>query len=170
MSILGSSRRSLLRRAGLLGSALAVGAAAPAAAQEERHGNGEPYGHRRKDRRPTPVGSWSVTVTIEGVPDVEHAHYSFGADGQLILQTHRHTHTGIGTWEWTDDGFVYVTRGLRPNADGGLLSELRIRHTARFDADGGFTSTGTGQALDATGKVLMEVQSTAVGTRFGVDG
>ncbi|MFD5323158.1 hypothetical protein [Streptomyces sp. NPDC127092] len=159
-----STRRSLLRRAGFLGSALAVGSAAPAVAHDEGRG------HRRKDRRPSPVGSWSVTVTIEGVPDVEHAHYSFGSDGQLILQTHRHTHTGIGTWEWTDDGFVYVTRGLRPNADGGLLSELRIRHTARFAADGTFTSTGTGQALDAGGNVLMEVQSTAVGTRFGVDG
>lgn len=159
-----STRRSLLRRAGFLGSALAVGAAAPAAAH---YG---PRGHH-KDRRPSPVGSWSVVVTIEGVPDVEHAHYSFGADGQLILQTHRHTHTGIGVWEWTDDGaFVYVTRGLRPDADGGLLSELRIRHTGRIGADGTFTSTGTGQALDAGGKVLMEVQSTAVGTRFGVDG
>ncbi|MEV6332717.1 hypothetical protein [Streptomyces sp. NPDC051909] len=160
-----STRRSLLRRAGFLGSALAVGAAAPAAAHDEARG------HHRRDRRPSPVGSWSVVVTIEGVPDVEHAHYSFGADGQLILQTHRHTHTGIGTWKWADDDiFVYVTRGLRPDADGGLLSELRIRHTGRFGADGTFTSTGTGQALDAGGKVLMEVQSTAVGTRFGVDG
>ncbi|WP_370415397.1 hypothetical protein [Streptomyces fradiae] len=162
-----STRRSLLRRAGFLGSALAVGAAAPAAAAAPDQGPG----HRHGNRRPSPVGSWSVVVTIEGVPDVEHAHYSFGADGQLILQTHRHTHTGIGTWEWADDGaFVYVTRGLRSDADGGLLSELRIRHTGRFGADGTFTSTGTGQALDAGGKVLMEVQSTAVGTRFGVDG
>ncbi|WMX44556.1 hypothetical protein [Streptomyces roseicoloratus] len=160
-----STRRSLLRRAGFLGSALAVGSAAPAVAHDEGRGH-----HRPKGRRPSPVGSWSVTVTIEGVPEVEHAHYSFGSDGQLILQTHRHTHTGIGTWEPTGDGFVYVTRGLRSDADGGLLSELRIRHTARFRPDGGFVSTGTGQALDAGGNVLMEVQSTAVGTRFGVDG
>ncbi|MFI6060889.1 hypothetical protein [Streptomyces sp. NPDC051286] len=165
-----STRRSLLRRAGFLGSALAVGAAAPAAAHDQGPYDQE-RGRHRKDRRPSPVGSWSVVVTIEGVPDVEHAHYSFGADGQLILQTHRHTHTGIGTWEWTDDdSFLYVIRGLRSDADGGLLSELRIRHTARFGADGTFTSAGTGQALDAGGKVLMEVQSTAVGTRFGVDG
>ncbi|MGW1296997.1 hypothetical protein [Streptomyces sp. NPDC002533] len=161
------SRRSLLRRAGLLGSALALGSAARAGAEELP---GAEDLTARGGRRPSPVGSWSVTVRIEGVPDIERAHYSFGADGQLILQTHRHTHTGIGTWEWRGGGFVYVTRGLRSDADGGLLSELRIRHTARFGPDGTFTSTGTGQALDATGNILLEVRSTAVGTRFGVDG
>ncbi|MEV5341639.1 hypothetical protein AB0K93_24635 [Streptomyces sp. NPDC052676] len=157
-----SSRRSLLRRAGILGTAFAVGATSRAEADSGRAD--------RRGREQRPVGSWSVLVTIEGEPEVERAHYSFSSDGQLILQTTRHTHTGLGSWHPIKGGFVYATRGLRSDADGGFLNELRIRHTARFNPDGTFTSTGTGQAVDADGNVLMEVQSRAVGTRFGIDG
>lgn len=153
-------RRLLLGRAGVLLAALAAGTSGRAEAAERLDD--------RPDRRP--VGSWSVLVTIENVPDIERAHFSFHADGQIVMQTISNSHTGIGSWKAVDGGFVYVLRSLQTDSGGRFVSELRVDHRARFNSDGSYTSTGTGQVVDADGKVLVEVQSTAVGTRFGVIG
>lgn len=157
------SRRGLLKQLGVAGAAgLAVGAVSPAA---------EAAPASRAARYRLPVGTWSVAITVEGQPETERAHFSFHADGQLVMQSlvDGTTQTGIGSWRPKHGGFVYTMRRLRAGEDGAFLCEVRIRQEARFTSAGAFVSEGKGTAVDADGNVLMEVRATAAGTRFGID-
>lgn len=155
------SRRGLLKRVGAVGAAgLAAGAVAAPAEAVTRGGR-----HR------LPVGSWSAEVTVEGQPGTERGHFSFHADGQVVLQSLAAgtIQTAIGSWRPTRGGFVFSLRRLRAGDDGSFLFEVRIRQEARFTSARSFVSEGTGKAVDADGNVLMEVRATAAGTRFGID-
>lgn len=161
------SRRGLLRGIGGAGVAAAGLAAAQGTAQAAPTAPAAPATGRAG--RGGPVGSWSVLITVEGQHEVERAHFSFHADGQLIMQTISDSGTGIGSWRPTDTGFVFALRHLRKGPDGAFLLEVRIRQEARLTSRGTFVAEGTGRAVDAAGNVLMVVRAKATGTRFGID-
>ncbi|WP_406379435.1 twin-arginine translocation signal domain-containing protein [Streptomyces sp. NBC_01618] len=150
------SRRGLLKQVGVVGAAGLTAAVTDTTAHADAG---------------SPAGSWSVTVEVEGQPEAERAHFSFTADGQLVMQGIRDgtTGTGIGSWRASRGGFVYALRHLRVGDDGKFLFEIRIRQEARFTSAGAFVSQGTARAVDAGGNVLMELQATASGSRFGID-
>ncbi|MFE3140615.1 hypothetical protein [Streptomyces scopuliridis] len=117
----------------------------------------------------SPVGSWTVLITVEGMPEPERGHFSFHADGQLVMHSVSSSGlgTGIGSWRAEGQGFGYVLRSARVDAEGRFLYELRIRQEARLTSRGVFTSRGSGTAVAPDGTVLMERAAEAAGTRFG---
>ncbi|MFI1395496.1 hypothetical protein [Streptomyces sp. NPDC020681] len=118
-----------------------------------------------------PMGAWAVQVTITPGPGtVERAHFSFGADGQLVVQTANASHTGLGVWRRVSETrFVFVLRHLWTDALGDFQYEVRIRHEGRLTSPTTFVSEGTGTAVDADGNVLLTVHAGAKATRFGID-
>jgi hypothetical protein len=118
-----------------------------------------------------PAGAWAVQVSIDQRPgETERAHFSFGADGQLVVQTINASHTGLGLWRRTSETrFVFVLRHLWTDGLGSFQYEVRIRHEGKLTSPTTFVSEGSGTAVDADGKVLLTVRATVKATRFGID-
>jgi hypothetical protein len=155
-----TTRRRLLMGTGAAGAAgLATAVTAPAAGASAHQADSGP------------AGAWAVQVSIDQRPDEpEHAHFSFGSDGQLVAQTTNASHTGLGLWSRTGENrFVFVLRHLWADDLGAFQYEVRIRHEAKLTSPTTFVSEGTGTAVDADGTVLLTVRATATGTRFGID-
>ncbi|WP_405997526.1 hypothetical protein [Streptomyces sp. NBC_00829] len=154
-----TTRRRLLKGTGAVTAAgLTAAVTAPAADASAHHGAG-------------PAGVWAVQVTIDQRPgEIERAHFSFGGDGQLVVQTINASHTGLGLWRRTGESrFVFVLRHLWTDGAGAFRYEVRIRHEARLTSPTTFVSDGTGTAVDAAGNILLTVRAKVTGTRFGID-
>ncbi|MEU4499349.1 hypothetical protein OG729_05950 [Streptomyces sp. NBC_00210] len=155
-----TTRRRLLTGTGAVTAAgLTAAVAAPAAEASAHAGAGGP------------AGVWAVQVSIDQRPgEIERAHFSFGSDGQLVVQTINASHTGLGVWRRAGENrFVFVLRHLWTNGLGAFQYEVRIRHEGKLTSPTTFVSEGSGTAVDADGKVLLTVKAKVSGTRFGID-
>lgn len=113
---------------------------------------------------PTPVGTWSAKVILDGDPTTEdHATISFTASGKVCLATS--ISAGDGVWwprggagfGWTDKE-VFVSR---PNFPGYVL----ILQRATLASADAFTSSGRSQVFDQQGNWEKSVTADLTATR-----
>ncbi|MEO3806387.1 hypothetical protein [Nonomuraea sp. B1E8] len=116
--------------------------------------------------RRSPVGTWAVEITFASGTKTERGLFALRPDGSFSLAVGKRT--GFGSWQPTADGFRYAFRHYAFKADDTFDFELRGAQEGQVDADGTFTTTGTGTSLDADGNVQGVFETQVEGERYSL--
>jgi hypothetical protein len=115
------------------------------------------------------VGSWAVTVQIDGGPAF--VNFATVAPGGVLTNTAPGSATGHGAWERAGDGsyaviFVHPTYG----ADGAFQGQATVRATVVVDPGGdAFAGPFVNEVTNAAGNVMASFSGTVSARRIAVE-
>jgi len=127
----------------------------------------------RHPAAPTLVGTWNVTVKVEGVPETFETMHTYFADGNFVEATNiptMQTSASHGVWIGSGNTYLLTFGAFIFDEQNRYIEKQIVRCSIRMDGADHLTAHAEIDTIDAAGKVTKNAYTgTFEGTRMEVE-